>query len=63
MLAEAKMPLRSVMYRAGHTTVDAALVYQHRAEERNEVEAEALSGQMESHRSRDLPRSKGGTDA
>jgi integrase len=46
MLANDGMSLRSLMYRAGHTTVSAALVYQHRAAERNEVEASALSRQM-----------------
>lgn len=45
-LAEEGMPLRSIMYRAGHTTVDAALVYQHRADKRNRVEADALEAHM-----------------
>lgn len=50
MLAEGGMPLKSLMYRAGHSTVDAALVYQHRAAERDEVEAKALENQMAAHR-------------
>lgn len=48
-LAEAGLPLRSIMYRAGHSTVEAALVYQHRAQSRNLVEAEALAVQMSRH--------------
>lgn len=49
MLAEGGASLRSLMYRAGHTTVDAALVYQHRAADRNDAEADAMDRQIELH--------------
>lgn len=51
MMAEAGMTLRTVMYRAGHSTVDAAMVYQHRAESRAAEEAAAFQRQMERARS------------
>lgn len=50
MLAESGMPLRSVMYRVGHSTIDAAFVYQHRAADRNQAEADALATRMDAHR-------------
>lgn len=47
MMAEAGTPLKALMYRAGHSTVDAAMVYQHRAEARAAGEAAAFERQME----------------
>jgi integrase len=45
MLAEAGLPTKSIMHRAGHSTVNAALGYQHRAESRGEIEAELFEQQ------------------